>query len=63
MNLLPLPGEYKPRRRVYITDRADDGRLLGYLIAVDGEHHYDVELAPHLVVLPDDGLTRNGVIA
>lgn len=50
------------RRKVYITDRDDYGKLLDRLIAVDDLASYDVELAPHLRVLTDDGLTVNGKI-
>ena len=52
-----------PRKRlkVYLTDRDDNGRLIGHLIAVDGDHLYDVELPPHLSVVSKDGLTRDGV--
>lgn len=46
------------RRKVYLTDRSDDGKLFGYLVAVDDEFVYDVELAPGLVVLSSDRKTR-----
>lgn len=46
------------RRKVYLTDRDDNGKLFGYLVAVDDEFVYDVELAPNLTVLSNDGLTR-----
>lgn len=48
------------RRKIYLTDRTDDGRILGYLIAVDDDYSYDVELAPHLTVISDDGVSRIG---
>lgn len=48
------------RMKVYLTDRDDDGKLFGKLLAVveDDDILYDVELAPHLTVLSNDGLTR-----
>jgi hypothetical protein len=51
--------------KVYITDRDDSGELLDRITAViDGERLATVELAPHLTLLSDDGLTHvSGVAA
>lgn len=50
-------------KTVYITDRDDDGKLFGRLVGSleEDEILVGILVAPHLVVLSDDGLTRNGV--
>ena len=47
------------KKSIYITDRDDQGVLLGHLVGVSGDDPlYEVRLAPELVVLSHDGQSR-----